>query len=63
MTPEERVNVLLQLQQALRDSEKSFNRTEFGRLYKEAQSVPGLDGDILKGNGEFFSVNGRLQKV
>ncbi|MEW6344533.1 MAG: hypothetical protein RXR20_02300 [Paraburkholderia sp.] len=48
MTSEERVNALLQLQQALRDAEKSFSKTEFGKLYKEAQSVPGLDGDVLK---------------
>lgn len=47
MTPEERVNVLLQLRQALRDAEKTFSRTEFGKLYKEAQSVPGLGGDVL----------------
>jgi hypothetical protein len=49
MTPEERTNVLLQLRQSLRDAEKSFSQTEFGRLYKEAQTVPGLGGDVLNG--------------
>jgi hypothetical protein len=49
MTPDERVNELLQLRQALRDAENTFSKTEFGRLYKEAQSVPGLGGDILNG--------------
>ncbi len=47
LAPADRVNVLLQLRLALRDAEKSLNKTEFGKLYKEAQSVPGLSGDIL----------------
>jgi hypothetical protein len=47
MSPDERVNELLRLRQALRDAEKTVSKTEFGRLYKEAQSVPGLGGDVL----------------
>ncbi|WP_321846350.1 hypothetical protein [Paraburkholderia bannensis] len=47
LAPADRVNVLMQLRLALRDAEKSLNKTEFGKLYKEAQSVPGLGGDIL----------------
>ena len=49
MTPQERVNELLQLRQALRDAEKTFSTTEFGKLYKEAQKIPGLGGDVLNG--------------
>ncbi|MFP6562277.1 hypothetical protein WJ542_28835 [Paraburkholderia sp. B3] len=49
MTPDERLNTLVQLRQALRDAEQSFSKTEFGKLYKEAQSVPGLGGDVLNG--------------
>jgi hypothetical protein len=55
LTPEERLSLLAQLQQALRDAEKSFDKTEFGKLYKEAQSVPGLGGDVL--NAAFAPTN------
>jgi hypothetical protein len=47
MTPEERISDLRQLQLALRDAETTLNKTEVGKLYKEAQGVPGLTGDIL----------------
>jgi hypothetical protein len=49
MTPQERVNELLQLRQALRDAEKTFSTTEFGKMYKEAQKIPGLGGEVLNG--------------
>lgn len=49
LTPAARASDLLLLQQALRDAEASLGKTEFGKLYKEAQSVPGLTGDILNG--------------
>jgi hypothetical protein len=47
LTAEQRANDLVMLQQALREVEQEFNKTEFGKLYKEAQTVPGLTGDIL----------------
>lgn len=47
LSPQERLNDLAQLQQALRDAETTVNKTEFGKLYKEAQGVPGLTGDFL----------------
>ena len=55
MTPEERVSDLRQLQLALRDAETTLNKTEVGKLYKEAQTVPGLTGDIL--NAAFGPTN------
>ncbi|MGV2293334.1 hypothetical protein AAHK20_31820 [Trinickia sp. YCB016] len=55
MTPEERVSDLRQLQLALRDAETTLNKTEVGKLYKEAQGVPGLTGDIL--NAAFGPTN------
>ena len=47
LTPEERASDFLKLQRALREVEDTLGKTEFGQLYKEAQSVPGLTGDVL----------------